>query len=71
MHRVAIADKNFDNYSYVDAIATHESSEKGIKTRKCFKTRLLFLHSRFDQAGILLFEMNPPQEPEYYRYSQS
>jgi hypothetical protein len=29
---------NFDNYSYVDAIATYEKvAEKDIKTRKCFK----------------------------------
>jgi hypothetical protein len=31
----AAADKKFDNYSYVDAIATYEVAAKGIK--KCSK----------------------------------
>jgi hypothetical protein len=32
------ADKKFDNYSYVDAIATYEKvAAKDIKTKKCSK----------------------------------
>jgi hypothetical protein len=37
---VAAADKKFDNYSYVDAIATYEKvAAKGYKDEKCSKTR--------------------------------
>jgi hypothetical protein len=44
--------KNFDNYSYVDAIATYEKvAEKGYKDEKMFqKTRRLLFYSRFDQG---------------------
>lgn len=75
---VAIADKNFDNYSYVDAIATYEKvAEKGYKDEKMFQK---LGDSYFFIADLIkaekwysaLFEMNPVQEPEYYyRYSQS
>jgi hypothetical protein len=37
--KVAAADKNFDNYSYVDAIAMKSSRRN--KDEKCFKTRRL------------------------------
>ena len=75
---VAIADKNFDNYSYVDAIATYEKvAEKGYKDEKMFQK---LGDSYFFIANLIkaekwysaLFAMNPVQEAEYYyRYSQS
>jgi hypothetical protein len=34
---VAAADKKFDNYSYVDAIATYEKVAKGYKDEKMFQ----------------------------------
>jgi hypothetical protein len=37
--KLAAADKNFDNYSYVDAIAMKIA--EGYKDEKCFKTRRL------------------------------
>jgi hypothetical protein len=72
---VAAADKKFDNYSYVDAIATYEKVAKGYKDEKCSKTRRLYYFiADLIQAenGTQHFEMNASQEPEYYyRYSQS
>lgn len=75
---VLIADKNFDNYSYVDAIATYEKvAEKGYKDEKMFQK---LGDSYFFIADLIkaekwysaLFEMNSSQEAEYYyRYSQS
>ena len=75
---VAIADKNFNNYSYVDAIATYEKvADKGYKDEKMFQK---LGDSYFFTANLIkaekwytaLFEMNPVQEAEYYyRYSQT
>ncbi|RDI49470.1 OmpA family protein [Flavobacterium glaciei] len=75
---VAIADKNFENYSYVDAIATYEKiADKGYKDEKMFQK---LGDSYFFIADLIkaekwysaLFEMNSAQEAEYcYRYSQS
>ncbi|OUD30666.1 flagellar motor protein MotB, partial [Flavobacterium sp. FPG59] len=75
---VAIADKNFDNYSYVDAIATYEKvADKGYKDEKMFQK---LGDSYFFIANLIkaekwysaLFAMNSSQEAEYYyRYSQS
>jgi hypothetical protein len=60
---VALQIKNFDNYSYVDAIATYEKvAEKGYKDEKMFqKLGDSLFYSRFDQGRewYLLFEMNP------------
>jgi hypothetical protein len=52
---VAAADKNFDNYSYVDANRTTymKVAEKGYKDEKNVQKtrRLLFLHSRSRQRN--------------------
>ena len=76
--KVAKADKQYDSYAYVDAIAIYERvAEKGYKNEKMlqklgnayyFKAELPKAVKWYDQ----LFALNPEQEPEYYyRYSQS
>ena len=75
---VTIADKNFENYSFVDAIATYEKvAAKGYKDEKMFRK---LGDSYFFIADLVnaekwyteLFAMNTEQEAEYYyRYSQS
>ena len=75
---VAAADKKFDNYSYVDAIATYEKvAAKGYKDEKMFQKlgdSYYFIADliQAEKWYSALFEMNASQEPEYYyRYSQS
>ena len=75
---VAAADKKFDNYSYVDAIATYEKvAAKGYKDEKMFQKlgdSYYFIADliQAEKWYTALFEMNASQEPEYYyRYSQS
>ena len=76
--KVAKADKQYDSYAYVDAIAIYERvAEKGYKNEKMlqklgnayyFKAELPKAVKWYDE----LFALNPEQEPEYYyRYSQS
>ncbi len=75
--KVESADKLYDRYAYIDAIATYERvAEKGYKDEKLFQklgnayyfnAELLKALKWYDE----LFNMNKDQEPEYfYRYSQ-
>lgn len=75
---VTIADKKFENYSYVDAIAIYEKvAEKGYKDEKMFRKlgdSYFFIADliKAEKWYTALFDMNAVQEPEYYyRYSQS
>lgn len=72
------ADKKFDNYSFVDAIATYEKvAQKGYKDEKMFRK---LGDSYYFIANLVaaekwyteLFAMNQQQQPEYYyRYAQT
>lgn len=75
--KVAAADKKYDRYAYVDAIATYERvAEKGYKDEKMFQKlgNAYYFNAELEKAAKWygeLFAMNPEQEPEYYyRYSQ-
>ncbi|WP_281297598.1 OmpA family protein [Flavobacterium limnophilum] len=75
--KVAGADKQYERYSYVDAIATYERvAEKGYKDEKMFQKlgNAYYFNAELEKAAKwyeALFAMNQEQEPEYYyRYSQ-
>lgn len=75
--KVAAADKLYDRYAYIDAIATYERvAEKGYKDEKMFQKlgNAYYFNAELDKAVKWyeeLFKMNQEQEPEYYyRYSQ-
>jgi len=75
--KVAAADKKYDRYAYVDAIATYERvAEKGYKDEKMFQKlgNAHYFNAELEKAAKWygeLFAMNLEQEPEYcYRYSQ-
>ncbi|MFV8377105.1 OmpA family protein [Flavobacterium sp. LB1P71] len=75
--KVAGADKQYDNYAYVDAIATYERvAEKGYKNEKMFQKlgNAYYFNAELEKAAKWygeFFTMNQEQEPEYYyRYSQ-
>ena len=75
--KVAAADKQYDRYAYVDAIATYERvAQKGYKDEKMFQKlgNAYYFNAELAKAGkwyTELFKMNPNQEAEYcYRYSQ-
>jgi outer membrane protein OmpA-like peptidoglycan-associated protein/tetratricopeptide (TPR) repeat protein len=74
---VAAADKKYDRYAYVDAIATYERvANKGYKDSSMFQKlgNAYYFNAELEKAGKWyeqLFEMNQEPEPEYYyRYSQ-
>ncbi|MDD5150917.1 MAG: OmpA family protein [Flavobacterium sp.] len=76
--KVAAADKQYDNYAYVDAIATYERvAQKGYKDEKMFQKlgNAYYFNAELEKAAKWygeLFAMNQEQEPEYYyRYAQS
>ena len=76
--KVAAADKNYDRFAYVDAIATYERvAEKGYKDEKMFQKlgNAYYFNAELEKAAKwyeALFSMNQNQEPEYlYRYSQT
>jgi outer membrane protein OmpA-like peptidoglycan-associated protein len=76
--RIEDADKKYNNYSYVDAIATYESvALKGYKDEKMFQKlgNAYYFNADLSKAAkwyTELFDMNDEQEPEYYyRYSQT
>ncbi len=76
--KVAAADKQYERFSYVDAIATYERvAEKGYKDEKMFQKlgNAYYFNAELAQAAKWygeLFAMNQDQESEYiYRYSQS
>jgi outer membrane protein OmpA-like peptidoglycan-associated protein/tetratricopeptide (TPR) repeat protein len=75
---VAAADKKYDRYEYIDAIATYERvAEKGYKDEKMFQKlgNAYYFNADLEKAGRWykeLFDLNIDQEPEYYyRYSQT
>ncbi|MGH2667057.1 OmpA family protein [Flavobacterium sp.] len=76
--RVEAANKKYDRYGYVDAIATYERvAEKGYKDEKMFQKlgNAYYFNAELDKAGKWykeLFAMNQEQEAEYYyRYAQT
>jgi outer membrane protein OmpA-like peptidoglycan-associated protein/tetratricopeptide (TPR) repeat protein len=76
--RIEDADKKYNNYSYIDAIATYESvALKGYKDEKMFQKlgNAYYFNADLSKAGkwyTELFDMNGEQEQEYYyRYSQA
>tara|TARA_R110002124_G_scaffold71232_6_gene190939 strand:+ start:8025 stop:10022 length:1998 start_codon:yes stop_codon:yes gene_type:complete len=75
---VAAADKKYDRYEYIDAIATYERvAEKGYKDEKMFQKlgNAYYFNADLEKAGRWykeLFDLNKDQESEYYyRYSQT
>ncbi|AWG20635.1 flagellar motor protein MotB [Flavobacterium faecale] len=75
--KVAAANKQYERFSYIDAITTYERvAEKGYKDEKMFQKlgNAYYFNADLDKAGKWyeeLFNMNPDQEAEYfYRYSQ-
>ena len=76
--RLAVGDKKYNNFSYVDAITTYERiANKGYKDEKMFQKlgNAYYFNAELEKAAkwyTELFAMNQEQEPEYYyRYSQS
>lgn len=74
---VAAADKKYNRYAYVDAIATYERiAQKGYKDEKMFQklANAYYFNAELEKAVKWygeLFAMNQDQEAEYYyRYSQ-
>jgi outer membrane protein OmpA-like peptidoglycan-associated protein/tetratricopeptide (TPR) repeat protein len=75
--KVAAADKEYDRYAYVDAIATYERiAEKGYIDKSMFQKlgNAYYFNAELEKAEKWyekLFDMDQNQEPEYYyRYSQ-
>jgi outer membrane protein OmpA-like peptidoglycan-associated protein len=75
---IANADKKYNKYAYIDAIATYEKvAEKGYKDEKMFQRLGNAYYFNGESAKALkwydaLFEMNEQQELEYYyRYAQT
>jgi len=75
--KVESADKLYNRYAYLDAIATYERvAEKGYKEEKMFQKlgNAYYFNAELSKALKWyeeLFNMNMNQEPEYfYRYSQ-
>lgn len=76
--KIAAADKQYERFSYVDAIAVYERvAEKGYKDEKMFQKlgNSYYFNAELGKAAKWyseLFAMNQDQEPEYlYRYSQA
>ena len=76
--KVAIADKKYENYAFIDAIKTYEKvAKKGYKSEDMFQKlgNSYYFNSELEKAAKWygeLFAMNSDQESEYYfRYSQS
>lgn len=75
---IANADKKYNKYAYIDAIATYEEvAEKGYKDEKMFQRlgNAYYFNGELTKAVKwydALFEMNDQQELEYYyRYAQT
>jgi len=76
--KVSEADKQYERFSYIDAIATYERvAEKGFKDEKMFQKlgNAYYFNAELAKAAKWygeLFAMNQNQESDYiYRYSQS
>lgn len=77
-NKIAKADKQYEKYAYVDAIAIYERVvEKGYEDEKMLKNLGNAYYFRAELTKAVqwydrLFSLNSEQEPEYYyRYSQS
>ncbi|AWG23577.1 flagellar motor protein MotB [Flavobacterium faecale] len=75
---VAAADKQYDRYAYIEAIATYERvASKGYKDEKMFQKlgNAYYFNANLEKAAYWygeLFAMNGDQPAEYcYRYSQA
>ena len=75
--KVAAADKLYERYAFIDAIATYKRvADKGYKDEKMFQKlgNAYYFNAELEKAVIWyeeLFNMNQQQDPEYYyRYSQ-
>ena len=75
---IAAADKKYDRYAYIDAIAIYKHiAEKGYKEENMFQKlgNAYYFNAELPEAEkwyTELFAMNQNQEPEYYyRYSQA
>ncbi|MDD5149215.1 MAG: OmpA family protein [Flavobacterium sp.] len=76
--KVAEANKQYEQYAYVDAITIYERvAEKGYKDEQLFQKlgNAYYFNAELEKAAKWygeLFAMNPEQVPEYYyRYSQA
>lgn len=76
-NKMATANKEYDQYSYSDAIASYESIvNKGYKDEQLLQKlgNAYYFNAKLEKAAKWygeLFAMNKEQEPEYYyRYSQ-
>jgi outer membrane protein OmpA-like peptidoglycan-associated protein/Tol biopolymer transport system component len=76
--QVEAANKKYDKFAYVDAIATYERvAEKGYKDEKMFQklADAYYFNAELPKAAKWygeLFAMNKEQQPEYYyRYAQA
>ncbi|MDR6967332.1 outer membrane protein OmpA-like peptidoglycan-associated protein/tetratricopeptide (TPR) repeat protein [Flavobacterium arsenatis] len=76
--KIKKADKNYENYAYIDAIKTYERvAEKGYKDAGMFQKlgNAYYFNAELDKANKWygeLFSMTQDVEPEYYyRYSQT
>ncbi|NHN26720.1 OmpA family protein [Flavobacterium jejuense] len=76
--KLAIADKKYEKYSYIDAIKIYEKvANKGHKSAELFKRlgNSYYFNSELEKSVKWykeLFDLNTEVEPEYYyRYSQS
>ncbi len=72
------AEKNYDQYAYVDAIKTYEKvADKGYKSVELFEKlgNAYYFQAKYEQANkwyTELFNLNQPVAPEYYfRYAQT
>ena len=76
--KIALADKKYENFAYIDAIKTYEKvAKKGYKSEEMFQKlgNSYYFNSELEKAAKWygeLFAMNSDQESEYYyRYAQS
>ncbi|NRS90589.1 outer membrane protein OmpA-like peptidoglycan-associated protein [Flavobacterium sp. 7E] len=78
-NKIAKADKNYENYAYIDAIKTYEKvANKGYKSADMFEklANAYYFNSKFDEAAKWygeLFTIDTVQvkTENYYRYAQS
>jgi outer membrane protein OmpA-like peptidoglycan-associated protein/tetratricopeptide (TPR) repeat protein len=76
--KLTTADKEYDNYAYIDAIKTYERiAEKGYKSADMFRKlgNAYYFNSNYEKAAKWygeLLALNQELEPEYYyRYSHA
>ena len=76
--KIAVAEKKYNNYAYIDAIKTYERiAKKGYKSVDLFQKlgNSYYFNAEYDQASKWydeLFAMTSDLDSEYYyRYAQS